>query len=81
MALGPAWSKVGRLRKTSERLTGRRHDAAYRINTFPFIHLDMFHAFLNILALTPLMESFEAEHGTLTSIALFIGRGSLPLVS
>lgn len=41
----------------------------------------MFHAFLNILALTPLMESFEAEHGTLTSIALFIGRGSLPLVS
>lgn len=29
---------------------------------------------LNILALTPLLERFEAEHGTLTSVALFIGR-------
>ncbi|KAK3941173.1 putative rhomboid protein 2 protein [Diplogelasinospora grovesii] len=45
----------------------------YRINTFPFIHLNGFHALLNILALTPLMERFESEYGTLTSLALFFG--------
>jgi hypothetical protein len=46
----------------------------YRLNTFPFIHLNIFHAILNILALTPLLERFEHEHGTLTSVALFFGR-------
>ncbi|KAJ6126694.1 Gaa1-like protein [Penicillium sp. IBT 18751x] len=45
----------------------------YRLNTFPIIHTGFFHAALNALALTPLLERFEAEHGTLTSIALFIG--------
>ncbi|KAM0324536.1 hypothetical protein ACHAQA_007921 [Verticillium albo-atrum] len=45
----------------------------YRINTFPFIHVNFIHAILNILALTPLMERFESEFGTLTSISLFIG--------
>ncbi|KAK3313927.1 hypothetical protein B0H66DRAFT_567403 [Apodospora peruviana] len=45
----------------------------YRTNTFPFIHLNIFHAILNILALTPLLERFESEHGTLTSLALFFG--------
>jgi membrane associated rhomboid family serine protease len=38
------------------------------------IHTGFFHALLNALALTPLLERFEAEHGTLTSIALFVGR-------
>jgi glycosylphosphatidylinositol transamidase len=28
---------------------------------------------MNILALTPLLERFEAEHGTLTTLALFMG--------
>ncbi|KAJ5190340.1 uncharacterized protein N7498_009325 [Penicillium cinerascens] len=46
----------------------------YRLNTFPFIHTGFFHAALNVLALTPLLERFEAEHGTLTSIALFVGQ-------
>ncbi len=46
----------------------------HRVNTFPFIHLNIFHAILNILALTPLLERFESEHGTLTSLALFLGR-------
>lgn len=46
----------------------------YRLNTYPIIHTGFFHAFLNALALTPLLERFEAEHGTLTSIALFVGR-------
>ncbi|KAJ5733864.1 rhomboid protein 2 [Penicillium malachiteum] len=45
----------------------------YRLNTFPLIHTGFFHALLNAMALTPLLERFEAEHGTLTSIALFIG--------
>ncbi|KAL6239116.1 hypothetical protein BDW75DRAFT_227467 [Aspergillus navahoensis] len=45
----------------------------YRTNTYPFIHTGFFHAFLNLLALTPLLERFEAEHGTLTAIALFMG--------
>ncbi|KAL2072333.1 hypothetical protein VTL71DRAFT_11676 [Oculimacula yallundae] len=45
----------------------------YRTNTFPLIHAGFFHAFMNILALTPLLERFEAEHGTLTTLALFMG--------
>ncbi|KAF7563719.1 hypothetical protein G7046_g360 [Stylonectria norvegica] len=47
--------------------------AAYRLSTFPLIHLNVIHALLNLLALTPLMERFEAEYGTLTSLALFFG--------
>ena len=46
----------------------------YRLNTYPFIHNGFFHAFLNLVALTPLVERFEAEHGTLTAVALFLGR-------
>lgn len=45
----------------------------YRLNTYPVIHVGFFHMLLNILALTPLLERFEAEHGTLTAVALFIG--------
>ncbi|PBP19212.1 Rhomboid-like protein [Diplocarpon rosae] len=45
----------------------------YRTNTFPLIHAGFLHAFLNILALTPLLERFEAEYGTLTTLALFMG--------
>ncbi|GAB1194861.1 hypothetical protein APSETT444_004112 [Aspergillus pseudonomiae] len=47
----------------------------YRLNTYPFIHNGFFHAFLNLVALTPLVERFEAEHGTLTAVALFFGLG------
>lgn len=46
----------------------------YRLNTYPFIHTGFFHTLFNALALTPLLERFEAEHGTLTAVALFIGR-------
>ncbi|KAG5951725.1 putative rhomboid protease [Claviceps humidiphila] len=45
----------------------------YRLSTFPLVHLNLFHAILNLIALTPLMERFENEHGTLTSLALFFG--------
>ncbi|KAJ2982959.1 hypothetical protein NQ176_g1043 [Zarea fungicola] len=47
--------------------------AAHRITTFPLIHLNILHAILNVIALTPLMERFENEYGTLTSLALFFG--------
>ncbi|EGD84884.1 hypothetical protein H112_08601 [Trichophyton rubrum D6] len=45
----------------------------YRINTYPIVHAGFLHAFLNIIAVTPLLEKFEAEHGTLTSLAMFLG--------
>ncbi|KAI1262007.1 Gaa1-like protein [Xylariaceae sp. FL1019] len=45
----------------------------YRVNTFPLIHLNFLHTLFNILALTPLLERFETEFGTLTSLALFFG--------
>jgi len=45
----------------------------YRTNTFPLIHAGFIHALLNVIALTPLLERFEAEHGTLTSLLLFFG--------
>ena len=46
----------------------------YRTNTFPLIHASFFHMFMNILALTPLLERFEAEYGTLVTVGLFLGR-------
>jgi glycosylphosphatidylinositol transamidase len=52
--------------------------AVYRTNTFPLIHAGFFHAFMNVLALTPLLERFEAEYGTLTTLALFLGRMCTP---
>ncbi|KAH6886482.1 rhomboid family protein [Thelonectria olida] len=47
--------------------------AAYRLSTFPLVHLNFLHALVNVLALTPLMERFEGEYGTLTTVALFFG--------
>ena len=32
------------------------------------------HMFFNTICLVPLMERFEAEHGTLNTLALFFGR-------
>lgn len=46
----------------------------YRLNTYPLIHKGFVHAILNTLALVPLMERFEAEHGTLLTGAMFFGR-------
>ncbi|KAL8788473.1 MAG: hypothetical protein Q9213_001696 [Squamulea squamosa] len=45
----------------------------YRLNTYPLIHRNFLHAFFNTLALVPLLERFEAEHGTLLSGAMFAG--------
>jgi hypothetical protein len=45
----------------------------YRLNTFVFVHLGFWHMFFNLLVLVPLMERFEREFGTLTTLALFMG--------
>lgn len=50
------------------------YSLVYRVNTFPLIHQNLLHAVFNILALAPLLERFETEFGTLTSLALFFGR-------
>lgn len=52
--------------------------AVYRTNTYPFIHLNFFHMIINVIAVTPFLERFESEFGTLTSLALFFGRESHP---
>lgn len=46
----------------------------YRLNTYPLIHLGFLHALLNTLVMTPLLERFEADHGTLLTAAMFVGR-------
>ncbi|KAL1899126.1 putative rhomboid protease [Sporothrix stenoceras] len=45
----------------------------YRTNTFPLIHISLFHMVANVVALVPLMDRFECEHGTITTLALFFG--------
>lgn len=46
----------------------------YRTNTFALIHAGIFHMLMNVISLVPLLERFEAENGTLTSLLLFFGR-------
>jgi glycosylphosphatidylinositol transamidase len=46
----------------------------YRLNTYPLIHANFLHAFINCVSLAPLLERFEAEHGTLMTLAMFAGR-------
>jgi len=51
----------------------------YRLNTYPLLHRNLFHFVLNAFALTPLLERFEAEHGTIVTFLLFTGPfGLLP---
>ncbi|KAH6649617.1 hypothetical protein F5144DRAFT_11123 [Chaetomium tenue] len=45
----------------------------YRTNTYPLMHIDVFHLTINFLGVVPLLERFEKEHGTLISLALFFG--------
>jgi membrane associated rhomboid family serine protease len=49
----------------------------HRLNTYPLVHVGLLHALLNILALTPLLERFEREVGTLKTLLLVLG----PLVT
>jgi len=51
----------------------------YRLNTYPLLHKNFFHFLLNAVALVPLLERFEAEHGTVVTFLLFTGPfGLLP---
>ena len=51
----------------------------YRLNTYPLLHKNIFHLLLNLIALVPLIERFESEHGTITTLLLFTGPfGLLP---
>ncbi|GAB7361230.1 hypothetical protein MBLNU230_g1291t1 [Neophaeotheca triangularis] len=51
----------------------------YRMNTYPLLHVNFFHYLLNLIALIPLLERFEAENGTITTLLLFTGPfGLLP---
>jgi membrane associated rhomboid family serine protease len=49
-------------------------DIAHRLSTYPFVHLNIFHTIINLMALTPLLEKFEGENGTLTTLIMFTGR-------
>jgi hypothetical protein len=46
----------------------------HRLNLFPVMHLNFFHMIFNLIAVTPLLERFESEYGTLVTLALFTGR-------
>ena len=59
-----------------EEFTDSSRSAVYRLNTYPLIHLGFFHMLLNTIALAPLLERFEADHGTLLTAAMFVGRTS-----
>ncbi|EXJ90025.1 glycosylphosphatidylinositol transamidase [Capronia epimyces CBS 606.96] len=51
----------------------------YRLNTFALIHTGFWHMLLDTVCLIPLLERFEAEWGTLNSLALFMGPlGQIP---
>ncbi|KXS97714.1 hypothetical protein AC578_8844 [Pseudocercospora eumusae] len=51
----------------------------HRLNTYPLLHVSFLHYILNIISLVPLLERFESEHGTITTVALFAGPfGLLP---
>lgn len=45
----------------------------YRTNTYPLLHVNIFHTLMNVPALIPLMERFETENGTLVSLLMFFG--------
>ena len=45
-----------------------------RLNTYPLVHLGLWHVLMNLLAFVPLGERFEREHGSLKMGALTLGR-------
>ncbi|KAL2268126.1 hypothetical protein VTJ83DRAFT_2972 [Remersonia thermophila] len=52
-----------------------------RTNTYPFLHMDVFHLIVNLIGVTPLLEKFERSYGTIPTVGLFIGPlSTLPAV-
>ncbi|KAH6872635.1 rhomboid protein 2 [Alternaria rosae] len=51
----------------------------HRLNLFPVLHWNFIHMIFNLVAVTPLIERFESEYGTLVTLALFTGPfGTIP---
>lgn len=48
--------------------------AVHRLNTYPLVHLGIFHMLFNLVALAPLLERFEKEHGSLLTLLHLLGR-------
>jgi len=48
-------------------------DQMHRLNTYPLVHTGLMHCLMNIFALTPLLERFEREIGTLKCLLLIAG--------
>ena len=46
----------------------------HRLNLFPVLHWNFIHMIFNLFAVTPLIERFESEYGTLVTLVLFTGR-------
>ena len=67
-----------RTKPSLNRQTNLFNCLVYRLNTYPLIHLGFLHTVLNTLALAPLLERFEADHGTLLTAAMFVGRKYTP---
>jgi membrane associated rhomboid family serine protease len=44
------------------------------LNTYPFLHIGLFHTIVNILALVTLLDKFEQTNGTITTVAMLLGR-------
>lgn len=55
-------------------------EIAHRLNTYPFLHIGLFHTVVNILALVTLLEKFEQTNGTITTVAMLLGRKFLLLI-
>jgi len=50
----------------------------HRLNTYILIHANLIHMALNLIAVTPLLERFEREIGTLKTTLLVAGRELSP---
>ncbi|KAL6709485.1 putative rhomboid protease [Coniothyrium glycines] len=51
----------------------------HRLNLFPLLHINVLHMIFNLVAVTPLIERFESEYGTLVTLVLFTGPfGTIP---
>ncbi|KAI9225235.1 MAG: hypothetical protein DHS80DRAFT_20738 [Piptocephalis tieghemiana] len=45
---------------------------AWRLFSYPWVHANLLHVLINILGLTPLIQSFERSNGTLKTLWLFL---------
>jgi hypothetical protein len=61
-------------RELQEEAHGRRLLSKEDVPRLTIIHLNFFHMIFNLVAVTPLIERFESEYGTLVTLALFTGR-------